>query len=1346
MIQLFPQRRHLVRAGSLVASLIATSILTLIASTRGGHPEGAGIRPFTLEGWQYGRILPPGAHGRYRLRVGIARAPAGPDGEAAPSEFRVLLERQDDSNFVCLRWIASDLELVRVAEGKRASLVGRTSYPLPCITRDHETSGDPSTETLVIDRSPGLWTVAHRGRELIVAGDPHAPEGSRARDFAWGSGGGWRLASRALQPVEDIRFEDAFAKVAFNEDGTYDVRDGLWDLDATRQAERSVNAFRLRGRSRPVEGGSEPAVALFGRSFWRGYRAEAAIKFRHAGAGGLVFAARRSASPSGKDASGAAPVERYGLVRWRYPEGTGAPGGLKVLDIRVGRAEDGKATRRETTLLKLPWTPRREQWHRVAVSLFDEIAAVEVNGERAVFRLPPGLRAGECGLFADSEKGVLFDDIRVASHKAFFHRSGSSPAPWSVQSSETARLYRLPTGPAWLRLGFRKDASPALLSWRDAHGGTVSIEIDPATGRGEASRTADPSRAAHSDGPSPASGDDATGSLARFEIEGTGDYSLEIGDNDCTILRGPSAVASFPLGSPREGAVTIGSPEALTEVAGGELAPRYGLRHEAGAFGKVDVRMGKNGIFPDYRWAGFVGWMKDEGSWRRGPDGLLACKTLLWGPCEASVKMPLPGSDGETVELRLAPDAPDSGAAGVGLRRSPAGLAILDAQGKERGVFTPPELPECAQDPRLGLALRRSGDRVEASVAGKRVFETRLAAGAAVRVEARAKGLKPKAINIHSDTVDESLFESAPVEWTRWRGHWDVTSKWQCDPRWTFLGIWSDGLEKKTDAAGAFTRASYEGDQDLRIYFAFRDVLNNKYRDNRRYVRRDMNFAFATDGEDPASGYCVMFGGFDNRGTQLLRRGKLVKEVKTFTFPEFKGGVRDLHWQWYCLRILRRGGDIAVTLNGDEIISWTDPDPLEGGHVGAWTLGGGMILGRTRFSAERRGAEMPGFATSPPAPPVNGWWAVEADHAARLARLDHAPAPVGDGGLATGVVRVTNPAAGGHMGVAHSVGDKENAPVALAFRAEPWVRVRAYAVSESAAKSGMPLRHRTRPKIVLPADGKPLPADGRWHVLPMPGPFPKGKVLVIGNWESDGYAAAGIGANGAGDSYEVGVFPTVGEARSFVCGAEEGEFLAAIPPSPRRAADASPAEGAARRLDILGDWEALEWGNPAKVRGHEFPSKGRKTLVVRPSAGARGRTVVRLAESLPLAAKGTLRLDVYNATGREVPVAFGVWSGTDFVYSESRPQVALPKRWNHIEFDLAARDFKTADSGWKHGSPLVGAGDVREVAILFHGDDPGALAVENIEADVDATVKRRETDSAGPEAAFRPRDSAHAPR
>jgi hypothetical protein len=1407
-----------VRTAALGAALAVTLVTTLVAGALGDGPPGRDERPFELEGWDYSRILPPGAPARYRLRVDVVRTlvlperdDTGPDGSAPSSEFRLLLERRDDANFVCLRWLDGDLEILRIADGERAPLVGQTSYPLPCIGPDERTHSTPAPESFVpesfvIDRSPGLWTVAWGGRELTVAGDPDAREvdATEAGDFAWGATPQWSLSSRALQPVEDIHLEDGFAKVDFNEDGTYDVRSGTWDLDAVKHAERSVNAFRLRGRSRSTKDGAEPAVALFGRSFWRRYRAEAAIRFRRPGAGGLVFAAQRDVPPPGplarvvllkegekegqregarKAAKGnaALPLARYGLLRWRYPEGTnGAPGGLEVLDVRIGGAADGEESRRERVLLSLPWTPRRDQWHRVAVSLFDGLGEVEVNGARAVFRLPAGLRAGECGVFADSERGVLFDDIRVASHGAFLHRPGAGPAPWSVGAAETeegAAVYRLPAGPAWLRLGLREEAPPASVSWRDAAGATVSVEIDPVRGRGEVTRSLDMNRAAD-EAPTYAADDTSTDAeaadarhVAEFDVPGPGEYSLRLDADACTVLCGPTAVASFPLRSTREGAVTVGSPEELAELAGGALPPRPALRHKARAFSDVDVRMHSEGMHPEHKWIGFVGWMKDESSWVRGPKGLLACETLLWGSCEASVEVPLPKAGGKPVELRFAAaragvsgagvsDARDGKKAGVGLRRGPGGFVILDADGNERGAFTPPTFPEDAPGDKVRLALRRAGERVEAWVAGERAFATRLGPRAPVRVEARAPGLAPGEVEIRSDTVDESLFESAPAEWTRWRGHWDVTTKWQCDPRWTFLGVWSHGLERKSDAAGAFTRASYLGDQDLRLYFAFRDVLNNKHGDNRRYVRRDMNFAFACADEDPASGYCLMIGGFDNRGTQLLRRGKLVHEVRDFRIPPFRPGVGsgDIHWRWFCLRILNRGGAITASVNGKEVLSWMDPEPLEGGHVGLWTVGGGMILGRTRFSAERRGPELRGFATSPPPPPVEGWWPVDEDHAARVAPAEDSGLAVsGTTGGTTGgrtgggnghgphVVRVTNRAAGGHLGVAYSVGGNGSTPAAVAFRAEPGVRVRAYAARGSALKPGTPIRSGRRPHRVIPEDDDPLPADGEWHVLRMTEALREGDALVVGNWESDGYAAAGIGANGPQASYEVGVFAKPRDAEAFVRRVEEGAILSVMTPNPHRpSADPSPA---ARTLAAAGGWEVLDWGNPARVsvlkrpddarpgdgrRDNGRPGTGREFLLLRSSSGKHGKSVIRIESALSLAPRGKLRVDVFNATAREVPVAFAVWSGADYVYSESRLRPALPNQWNHIEFDLAARDFKSADSCWKHTSALRGAGSVREVALLFYGNAPGAVAVENIEVDVDSPASAPAPAAAAP--------------
>lgn len=1384
-------KRRTVRLAALGVLAAAAAAGGLVARTALSPPAGPGARPFELGDWEYRRILPPGAPARYRLRVDVAHAspptPADASADATPPaapEFRLLMERLDNSSFVCLRWLEGDLDLVRIAGGERAGLLGRTSYPLPGISRESPECRRHVPETFIVDRSPGLWTVSCLGREVLVAGDPHDPGAGEedVRDFAWAATPDWSLSARALQPVEEVHLEDSFARVSFNEDGTYDVRSGLWDLDAVKDVKRSVNAFRLRGRSRPVEGGTEPAVALFGRSFWRGYRAEAAVKFRHAGAGGLVFAAGRCAPDSGPvtqvtlleegvegggepkpptDTGAPLPLSRYGLLRWRFPESTDAPPGeLEVVDVRVRRSADGKESRRERVLLSLPWTPRREQWHLMAVSLFDELGEVDVNGARAVFQLPPGLRSGECGLFADSEKGVLFDDVRVVSHDGFLHTRGCVPAPWAEEAPAGRALYRLPAGPAWLRLEAAPDAGPVGLDWHDAEGRGFALELDPACGRGEILRRASgpavvpqrlaafglDARAEACADPLSDAGEAAPGKESREAgadarpSTGPAVYTLEIGDRECAVLRGREPLARAALPAPREGVVTFRGAAGVVRLEGGPLAALPALRHKARTFSDVDVRKHGDNLHPQHKWIGFVGWMKDASSWASGPDGLLTCETLLWGPVETSVEVSIPAEHNETAEIRLSPDGPGAKPVGIGLRRQADGLAIVDARGMERGTLAPAEGAGVEPGGKARLELRRSGSRVEALVDGSVAFVAPLPPSVPVRVEARGRKLASEDVSVRAGSVDESLFESAPVEWTRWRGHWDVTTKWQCDPRWTFLGLWTDALEKKSDAAAAFTRASYMGDQDLRFYFAFRDVLNNRHNDNRRYVRRDMNFAFACEGEDLASGYCLMLGGFDDRGTQLLRRGEIVHEIDTFKIPPFNPGVghQDLHWRWFCLRILKRGDTITATLNDKELLAWRDPEPLEGGHVGVWVLGGGIILGRTRFSSERCGKELAGFETAPPSP-VDGWWPLDDEHAVHIQPADPfagevRSAPGAEAGTPDGapppkrpptrIVCVTNVAGGGHVGVAREADANGKTPGAVVFRARPGARVRAYAVPAAALRRGMPLGHGAPPRRILPSpDPDPsgelghLAADGRWYVYPLGDALKAGEALVLGNWESDAYAAVGVGANGPGAAYWAGALASPEEAEDFVRRTEETTVLRSLPPNPCRAGEGPHATGPGR-VGIAGGWEALDWGNPARLSVHGRAIGSGEFLLLACAAGKYDKVVVRRETALSFARSGAFRIDVYNATGREVPVAFAVWSDAENIYSESKPMPALPGKWSHLEFDIGARDFKTADSGWKHTSALRGPEGVREVALLFYTRTEGALAVQGVDVDL----------------------------
>jgi hypothetical protein len=99
------------------------------------------------------------------------------------------------------------------------------------------------------------------------------------------------------------------------------------------------------------------------------------------------------------------------------------------------------------------------------------------------------------------------------------------------------------------------------------------------------------------------------------------------------------------------------------------------------------------------------------------------------------------------------------------------------------------------------------------------------------------------------------------------------------------------------------------------------------------YTRRDLNFSFCTDGRDPLSGYTVMYGGNDNAGSWLLRRGRVVAENRDARFVR-REDLLAVHWEWWNFNVRFYGKRIVVTLNGEKLFDYTDPRPLSGGHVG----------------------------------------------------------------------------------------------------------------------------------------------------------------------------------------------------------------------------------------------------------------------------------------------------------------------------------------------------------------------------------------------------------------------------
>jgi hypothetical protein len=177
---------------------------------------------------------------------------------------------------------------------------------------------------------------------------------------------------------------------------------------------------------------------------------------------------------------------------------------------------------------------------------------------------------------------------------------------------------------------------------------------------------------------------------------------------------------------------------------------------------------------------------------------------------------------------------------------------------------------------------------------------------------------------------------------------------------------------------------------------------------------------------------------------------------------------------------------------------------------------------------------------------------------------------------------------------------------------------------------------------------------------------------------------------------------------------DPAELVKSLPANPRTITD-----GLVRSRD----WKALNWANPAQVSPWKKRKSGDDVVLVATTSGGKGdKYAVSRAVGIAVDTKGELRMDVYNAGSKEVPVAFAVFASVDRVYSESVTKKVKPG-WNRVVFSLSASTFKTASSEWKNNAKLWGAGDVREIAVLFYTDKPASFVIDGIE--VDGTVAGR---------------------
>ena len=452
-----------------------------------------------------------------------------------------------------------------------------------------------------------------------------------------------------------------------------------------------------------------------------------------------------------------------------------------------------------------------------------------------------------------------------------------------------------------------------------------------------------------------------------------------------------------------------------------------------------------------------------------------------------------------------------------------------------------------------GACLTPAGEAVTVSAAGATVRVACAGSEAAAFTDpeplsGRLLGLiGASAAHINSTTVAspnfrDYAFDAAPTDWFSSRGIWQVTTRWPCQPGWTFFGGTHD--ENPT----LWTKHAYSGDTVLEFFANIpMDVPPPP-----GYSRpSDIDAALCGDGVDLGSGYGFVLAGWRNTRSAILRKGQIVAETNAVVFVDPNSSNVNFHRHWFRVRAEKIGSRIGMSVDGREILSYTDPDPLPGGRAAVFSFHNGLMVGRARlwFTDEQPGGVVPArvAAALPPKPQAReaaaavsndfegslGEWQTFTDPPPVELALDDGTAAAGKSSL-----RIRSLVSGGPLGAYAVVTPFRAADfrrISFDYRIPPDVKVNVYLYA-----GGM--WHAIRLAAEEPAvGGAPLigtiegvECDDTWRhaqfdlYTPLAALHPESPVLTVKYVAfaapEESYVRCGIGANPRGATYWIDNF------------------------------------------------------------------------------------------------------------------------------------------------------------------------------------------------------------------------------
>jgi len=241
------------------------------------------------------------------------------------------------------------------------------------------------------------------------------------------------------------------------------------------------------------------------------------------------------------------------------------------------------------------------------------------------------------------------------------------------------------------------------------------------------------------------------------------------------------------------------------------------------------------------------------------------------------------------------------------------------------------------------LQLSRHAGKLTVLWCGQAVCQADARRHTRLALEVFGPPVRAKDLTVRSAGAHDYVFGAAPTDWWISSGVWEVSARWACDDRWSWLAGWATG-----DAA-IWNKRRFDGDVAVDCYVG---VKMNAPGGPETARCRDYNLVLCGDRQDPRSGYSFILGGDGGVKTQLLKNGQVVAEAPTIRVP----AGYNVHHCWFRVRASRIGNVISYDFERRPVFRYEDPDPLPGGYVGLWTRNSGIMIPRvTIWSCPDRG-------------------------------------------------------------------------------------------------------------------------------------------------------------------------------------------------------------------------------------------------------------------------------------------------------------------------------------------------------------------------------------------------------